>query len=102
MNTATVEKHNTVRITILDKTYTLRATMSPEHMQRVAAFVDEKVRQLRQDFPDMPIQRLAVLAAIQIADEHLTTVPINQDNSAEIRQRINSLINHIDEILAKD
>lgn len=76
--------------------------MSPEHMQRVAAFVDEKVRQLRQDFPDMPIQRLAVLAAIQIADEHLTTVPINQDNSAEIRQRINSLINHIDEILAKD
>jgi len=101
LDTATVEK-NTVRITILDKTYSLRATMSQQHMQRVAAFVDEKVRKLRHDFPEMPIQRLAILAAIQIADEHLTTAPMNQDNAGEIRQRINSLISHIDELLSKD
>lgn len=102
MPTSTAENKSTVKVRILDKTYTLRASTSSQHMERVAELVDTRIRNLKRDFPDMSMSKLAILAAIQMADELISSRPMNDSDALEIRHKINSLISQIDDCLARE
>lgn len=42
---------------------------APEYIRELAAYVDKKMRQVGQRFPHLTEQKLAVLTALNIADE---------------------------------
>ncbi|QGP90847.1 Cell division protein ZapA [Neomoorella glycerini] len=42
---------------------------APEYIQMLASYVDKKMRQVSQKFPHYPPVKVAVLAALNIADE---------------------------------
>jgi len=42
---------------------------APEYIQMLASYVDKKMRQVNQKFPHYPPVKVAVLAALNIADE---------------------------------
>lgn len=42
---------------------------APEYIRTLASYVDKKMRQVNQKFPQLPPQKLAVLTALNIADE---------------------------------
>jgi cell division protein ZapA len=54
---------------ILGEDYTIRGRASEEHILRIARFIDEKMLQVAQAHPKLGTSRVAVLAAINMADE---------------------------------
>ncbi|ACI21699.1 MULTISPECIES: cell division protein ZapA [Thermodesulfovibrio] len=54
---------------ILGQKYTIKGEKSPEYIQRLAAYVDEKLRKVYEQNSAMPPLRAAILACFYIADE---------------------------------
>ncbi|MCU1285838.1 MAG: cell division protein ZapA [Acidobacteriales bacterium] len=60
---------NSVRVEIYDQSYNLRGT-DPEYIFKLAEFVDLKMRSVAEQTQTVDSLRLAVLAALNIADEY--------------------------------
>lgn len=58
-----------VRVEIYDQAYNLRGT-DPEYIFKLAEFVDSKMRSVAEQTSTVDSLRLAVLAALNIADEY--------------------------------
>jgi cell division protein ZapA len=59
----------TVRVNIFDQTYSLRSPSGEEHIRQIAKLVDERMRQISSHTTTFDLSRIAVLAALNIADE---------------------------------
>lgn len=109
MSRAEQEAHEAgaVLVEIYDQVYQLRGTDS-EHIQLLAAVVDRKMRAVSAHGATVDSLRVAVLAALNIADEllalraRLDTLngSLNQAQSA-VRTRTGSLAGMLDEVLAE-
>jgi cell division protein ZapA len=87
-----------IRVEIYDQTYHLRGS-DPEYVQRLAEYVDGKMRQVAAQTATVDSLRLAVLAALNIADE-LQVVRGKYDNVAtEYTQRATHLQSALDSAL---
>lgn len=64
---------NKVEVNIYGKDYTVVGDQSPEHIARVAAHVDTKMKETAEAAPSAPLSAVAVLSAINIADELFAT-----------------------------
>jgi len=62
------QANSSIRVEIYDQTYHLRGS-DPEYVQRLAEYVDGKMRQVAAQTSTVDSLRLAVLAALNIADE---------------------------------
>lgn len=60
---------NRVHVKIFGEEYTMRGNASPDYMKRVAHYVDEKMRVVGQVNNRLGINKVAVLTAINLADE---------------------------------
>lgn len=61
--------NSTVRVIIFDQTYSLRSPKGEERIRQIAEVVDERMRQISQHTTTFELSRIAVLAALNIADE---------------------------------
>jgi cell division protein ZapA len=103
---ATATKHaavkdpsnNAVRVEILDQAYNLRGS-DAEYILKLAEYVDGKMRAVAEQTHTVDTARLAVLAALNIADEyHL--LKRNQDvGSGDYLRRAQNLSSALDEVL---
>lgn len=59
---------NTVRVTILGQSYTLRAQGDPKEVERVAQSVDELMHNIAMKSTNADSSRIAVLACLHLAD----------------------------------
>lgn len=73
-------------VKILEREYRIRSDAEPEHLEAVATYVDQVLREVRQSTPDT--QDASVLAALNIASELLRT----RQMVAVPRERILELI----------
>lgn len=60
---------NRVTVEIYGQHYTMKGTSNAPHMRAVAGFVDDKMREIAQANPRLDTNKLAVLAALIVADE---------------------------------
>jgi cell division protein ZapA len=58
-----------VKVQIFGQTYAIRGDLDEEYVQKLAAYVDEKMRAIADATATVDTQKLAVLAALAIADE---------------------------------
>lgn len=58
-----------VKVVIFDRTYTLRSHKDGEHVRGIARLVDERMRQIAEHVTTLDPAWIAVLAALNIADE---------------------------------
>jgi cell division protein ZapA len=63
------EKGNLVQVEILGQTYSVRAGGDPGYVQKLAAFVDEQMKQTSRESGAVDSLRIAVLTALNLADE---------------------------------
>ena len=91
-----------VRVEIFDHVYHLRVNSEAdaEQIEKAAAYVDQKIRAVAANTRDVDSQRLAVLAALHIADEMQTLQARYQDLAASIERRSNELGRLLDEEIA--
>jgi len=67
--TAASSNGKSVRVEIFDQTYSLRGS-DPEYIEKLAEYVDSKIRAVAEQTTTVDSLRLAVLAALNIADEY--------------------------------
>jgi cell division protein ZapA len=60
---------NEVQIQIFGSGYTIRGDEDLEYIQRVAAYVDQKMREINEKLPVASLAKVAVLASLNLADE---------------------------------
>ncbi len=59
-----------VQVDIFGSQYTIKkGSEDPEYIARVAAYVDQKMREINERLPVASVSRVAVLASLNLADE---------------------------------
>ena len=58
-----------IRVSIFNQIYSLRSHSGEEHVKRIAQLVDERMRQVALQAPNHDLLKVAVLTALNIADE---------------------------------
>lgn len=58
-----------VKVQILGQTYSIHGELEPAYVQTLAAYVDEKMHAISNATATVDTQKVAVLAALAIADE---------------------------------
>ena len=57
------------KVRILNQLYSIRSDDDPAYVRRLAEFVDEKLKQVSEATPSVDTLKVAILAALNIADE---------------------------------
>jgi len=60
---------HTVRVRIYGQTFSLQGELDEGYVQKLAAYVDGKMRKISDMTPTVDTQKVAILAALAIADE---------------------------------
>jgi cell division protein ZapA len=88
-----------IPVEIAGQRYPIRSTLDAQYVARLAVYVDEKMRAAADTSPTGDTLRLAVLAALNIADELFRCREVNRERSGEIAQRAGELERLLDRIL---
>jgi cell division protein ZapA len=92
------QTNGSVRVEIYDQSYNLRGS-DAEYIQRLAEYVDLKMRAVAEQTRTVDSLRLAVLAAINIADEYHILKRKYEAISTDVTNRTSHLSGALDEIL---
>jgi cell division protein ZapA len=87
-----------VRVEIFDQAYNLRGS-DPEYILNLAEYVDAKMRAVAEATNTIDTVRLAVLAALNIADEYHLLKRRQDSGSSDYRQRAHQLAQALDQVL---
>jgi len=90
--------NGSVRVEIYDQTYQLRGS-DPEYIGQLAEYVDTKMRLISQQASTVDSLRLAVLAALNIADEYLILKRKYDSIASDYHARAEHLSGALDEVL---
>ncbi len=63
-----MEKSRVV-VTIFGKEYSILSEVDPEYIQKAANYLDSRMKEVAGSYPNIAESRVAVLAALNIADE---------------------------------
>ena len=91
---------SSVRVEIYDQTYHLRGS-DPEYIARLASYVDGKMRLISQQAATVDSLRVAVLAALNIADEFHMLKRKYDGVADDYNARAGQLEGALDEVLAE-
>jgi cell division protein ZapA len=87
-----------VRVEIFDTVYNLRGT-DPAYITQLAEYVDSKMRAVASQTSTVDTIRLAVLAALNIADEHHLLLQKTSGGTPDYTKRAKTLARVLDEVL---
>ena len=90
--------NGSVRVEIFDQVYNLRGS-DADYILKLAEYVDGKMRAVSEQTATVDSVRLAVLAALNIADEYHLLKRGLETPSPEVRQRASKLASALDEVL---
>jgi cell division protein ZapA len=90
--------NTSVRVEIFDQAYNLRGS-DPEYILKLAEYVDGKMRAVAEQTNTIDTVRLAVLAALNIADEYHLLRKRSDGGSSGYQQRAHKLVSALDKVL---
>lgn len=90
--------NGSVRVEIFDQGYNLRGT-DADYILKLADYVDSKMRAVSEQTHTVDTSRLAVLAALNIADEYHMLRRKLEGGTSDSSKRARQLLNALDEVL---
>ena len=94
------EQKSLVRVSIFGHEYTVKAPANPEYIKEVAEYVSKRMKEVEKGLAsDQSISRIAILTAMNIADELFSKKKSLSTNTVDIEDRVQSLVDYIDESL---
>ena len=84
------DANGSIRVEIYDQSYNLRGS-DAEHIRKLAEMVDSKMRAVAEHTATVDSLRVAVLAALNIADEYLALKKKYESVASEYTQRTSHL-----------
>jgi len=88
-----------VPVEIQGHRYPIRSALDPQYVARLAAYVDVKMRAAAESTPNGDLVRLAVLAALNIADELFRCRELSRDRDGQLAERAGELERMLDRLL---
>ncbi len=98
---APAAESRSVRVSIFDQAYHLRGT-DPAYIERLAAYVDGKIRTVAGQTNTVDMGRLAVLAALNIADELFILRHQHQNVTHDVDAHAERLMSALDALLSEE
>jgi len=95
----TMSEGRVIPVEIYGQRYPIRSTLDPDYVARLASYVDQKVRAAADSTPTSDSLRLAVLAALNIADELFRCRDITDARTGELAERAGELERLLDRVL---
>lgn len=90
-----------VTVNVFGQEYTLRGDAEPEYVQSVARLVDEKMREIAENAKLGSTAKVAILAAINLADELLRERQKHRDALRMLDDRTSQIASLLDNEMAK-
>ena len=97
-------EHNAGRVVtveILGQRYPVRSSLDPGYVSDLATYVDEKMRSAADKIPAADSLKVAVLAALNIADEYFRCRDADQSATDDVRTRAMEIEQVVDQALAE-
>ncbi len=88
-----------ITVDIHGQRYPIRSTLEAEYVARLAAYVDEKIRVAAETSPTGDSVRLAILAALNIADELFNCREATSATDGALAERAGRLERLLDRVL---
>ncbi len=88
-----------MKIEIFDQTYSLNAGDNEEYLRKIAAYVDEKMRTVAQATRTIDSVKVAVLAALNIADELFAARERQQQIEGPLRKHVEKCITLVEQAI---
>jgi len=80
-----------IEVTILGQKYTIKGDAPEEYIKGLAAFVDEKLKEVYNASPGISPLKAAILASLTIADELHKFKEAHENITKNIEERANAL-----------
>jgi cell division protein ZapA len=88
-----------VKIQIYDQSYNVNADGNEEYLNELAAYVDGKMRSIAESTHMVDSLKVAVLAALNIADETFAMRKHREEISGPLRQRVETCVSMVEKAL---
>ena len=88
-----------IPVEICGQRYPIRTTLDPEYVSRLASYVDQKMRAAGESAPPGDPQRLAVRAALNVADVLFRARETTRARDGEVAERAGELERLVDRVL---
>jgi cell division protein ZapA len=85
-----------IHVEIHGQRYPIRSALDTQYVAELAAFVDEKMRLAARECPAGDTLKIAVLAALNVADEYFRACDADQDRRASLEGRAMELERMVD------
>ena len=90
-----------ITVEIAGQAYPIRSTLDPKYVAELAAYVDEKMRAASDAAPSSDLLGLAVLVALNIADEYFRARDQQSSASGDLNARALRLERLVDDVLSQ-
>ncbi|MGH9683153.1 MAG: cell division protein ZapA [Candidatus Acidiferrales bacterium] len=88
-----------MKIEIFDQTYNVAADQNEDYVRELGAYVDAKMRTVADATHTVDTVKVAVLAALNIADELLTLRQRQQEIDGPLRKRVEKCVGMVEKAL---
>ena len=90
-----------VSVRIAGEEHVIRSSADPEHTMRCARLVDERIKEIRARAGGLEGQRVAILAALSLADELFQLRDRQASEQANLDERAQGLVERIEAALGR-
>ncbi len=97
-----IVQENKVKVTIYGHTYNIQGDASPEYILQLADYVNGKMEEVGSSFSSANPVQIAILAALNIADEYFQVRDMKVHLTADLESKTKALISMLDEGLIGD
>jgi cell division protein ZapA len=90
------------RVFIFGEEYSINAELDPAYVRMLADYVDKKLHVIAEMAPMLNKEKMAVLAALAIADELHTTMEDQGEQDATLKERAERCLSLVERALEND
>ena len=88
-----------IRVVIYDQEYFMRGDLNQEYIQKLATYLDTKMRSIAERTRTVDTVRVAMLAALNVADEYHQLKARYEEVTNQMDQKVSECTAALDEIL---
>jgi cell division protein ZapA len=88
-----------IRVEIYDQEYHIRGELDPDYIRRLAQFLDAKMRSIAERTHTVDSLRVAVLAALNIADEYHQLKSQHETATKRLNEKIGEYNEVLDQVM---
>ncbi len=93
---------NNVKVEIFGQTYTINGDAPQEYIIRLADYINDKMREISSGISNTNPQQIAILAALNIADEYFQLKRIKAGSEEAVEEKARMLVSMLDDGLIGD